>query len=43
LFVHSRFIENPLIDLEAINPSLLRWFCHTWRGGVGALLENDLW
>jgi hypothetical protein len=29
VFVHSRFIENPLIDLEVANPLFLRWFCHT--------------
>jgi hypothetical protein len=27
-FMQSRFIENPPIDLEAMNPSFLRWFCH---------------
>jgi hypothetical protein len=25
VFVHSRFTENPTIDLEATNPSFLRW------------------
>jgi hypothetical protein len=29
VFVHSRFIENPLIDLEVTNPTFLRWFYHT--------------
>jgi hypothetical protein len=29
--MHSLFVENPPIDLEAINPSFLRWFCHTWK------------
>jgi hypothetical protein len=29
MFVHSRFIENPLIDLQATNTSFLRWFYHT--------------
>jgi hypothetical protein len=28
VFVHSRFVENPLIDLEATGPSFLRWFYH---------------
>jgi hypothetical protein len=27
--LYSCFIENDLIDLEATNPSFLRWFCHT--------------
>jgi hypothetical protein len=27
--MHSRFIKNLPIDLDAINPSFLRWFCHT--------------
>jgi hypothetical protein len=26
--LHSRFIENHPIDLEATNPLFLRWFCH---------------
>jgi hypothetical protein len=29
VFVHSCFIENPSIDLEATNLSFLRWFCHS--------------
>jgi hypothetical protein len=29
VFVHSCFVENPLIDLEVTNPSFLRWFYHT--------------
>jgi hypothetical protein len=29
VFVYSRFIENPLVNLEATNPSFLRWFYHT--------------
>jgi hypothetical protein len=29
VFVHSHFIENSPIDLEEINPSFLRWFCHS--------------
>jgi hypothetical protein len=29
VFVHSRFVENPLIDLEAMVPTFLRWVCHT--------------
>jgi hypothetical protein len=28
MFVHSCFIENPPVDLEAMNPSFMRWFCH---------------
>jgi CRISPR/Cas system-associated endonuclease/helicase Cas3 len=28
--LHSRFIENHLSDLEAMEPSFLRWFCHSW-------------
>jgi hypothetical protein len=28
VFVYSRFVENPLIDPKATNPSFLRWFCH---------------
>jgi hypothetical protein len=28
VFVHSRFVENPPIDLEATGPSFLRWFYH---------------
>jgi hypothetical protein len=28
--VHSRFIENPLIDLMETNPSFLRWYYHSW-------------
>jgi hypothetical protein len=28
LFVHSHFVENAAIDLEATNPSFLTWFCH---------------
>jgi hypothetical protein len=28
VFVNSRFIENPPIDLEAMIPSFLRWVCH---------------
>jgi hypothetical protein len=31
-FMHSRFIENHSIDLEAMNTSFLRWFCHTTDG-----------
>jgi hypothetical protein len=27
--LYSRFVENHLIDLAAMNPSFLRWFCHT--------------
>jgi hypothetical protein len=30
VFMHSRFIENPPIDLEVTNPSFLRWFYHSW-------------
>jgi hypothetical protein len=26
--LYSRFVENQPIDLEAMNPSFLRWFCH---------------
>jgi hypothetical protein len=29
VFVHSLFIENPLVNLEVTNLSFLRWFCHT--------------
>jgi hypothetical protein len=29
VFVHSRFIENPPIDLETTNPSFLRQLCHS--------------
>jgi hypothetical protein len=32
-FMYSRFVENPLIDIEAMDPSFLRWFCHTTVGG----------
>jgi hypothetical protein len=28
VFVHSRFVENPLIRSWETNPSFLRWFCH---------------
>jgi hypothetical protein len=28
MFVHSRFVKNPPIDLDMTNPSFLRWFCH---------------
>jgi hypothetical protein len=28
-FLYSRFVENHLINLEAMNPSFLKWFCHT--------------
>jgi hypothetical protein len=31
VFEHSRFIENPLIDLEVMNPSILRWFSHIYH------------
>jgi hypothetical protein len=31
-FMYSHFIENPSIDLEAANPSFLRWFCHQGGG-----------
>jgi hypothetical protein len=27
--LHSHFIENHAIDLEAMNPSFLRWFYHS--------------
>jgi hypothetical protein len=27
-FMHFHFVENPLIDLEAMNSSLLMWFYH---------------
>jgi hypothetical protein len=27
-YMHSCFVENPPIDLEVMNPSFLRWFCH---------------
>jgi hypothetical protein len=27
--VHSRFTENPPVHLEATNPSILMWFCHS--------------
>jgi hypothetical protein len=30
VFVHSRFVENPLFDVEVINSLFLRWFCHSW-------------
>jgi hypothetical protein len=30
VFVHSRFIENPPIDLEVMNPSFMMWFYHSW-------------
>jgi hypothetical protein len=32
VFVHSRFVENPLIWSWEINPSFLIWFCHSWFG-----------
>jgi hypothetical protein len=32
VFVYSRFIENPLVDLEVSKPSFLRWFCHGSEG-----------
>jgi hypothetical protein len=28
VFVHSRLVENPPIDLGMTNPSFLMWFCH---------------
>jgi hypothetical protein len=28
VFVYSHFIENPPINLEAIDLSFMRWFCH---------------
>jgi transposase InsO family protein len=31
VFEHSRFVENPRIDLEAMNPSFLRWLCHSTK------------
>jgi hypothetical protein len=35
VFVYSRFIENPLVDLEASKPSFLMWFCHAHtHGGI---------
>jgi hypothetical protein len=30
VFVHSRFIENPLILSWETNPSFLRWFYHNY-------------
>jgi hypothetical protein len=30
-FMHPRFTDNPPIDLEAMDPSVLRWFCHKWE------------
>jgi hypothetical protein len=33
--VHSRFVENPSVDLEVTNPSFLRWFYHTGSAGGG--------
>jgi hypothetical protein len=30
VFAHSHFIENPLIWSWEIDPSFLRWFCHSW-------------
>jgi hypothetical protein len=39
VFAHSRFDENPPIDLEEMNPSFLMWFCHKWHcRGLLALL-----
>jgi hypothetical protein len=29
--MHPRFTDNPPIDLEAMDPSVLRWFCHKWE------------
>jgi hypothetical protein len=29
VFLHSRFIENPLINPKATNPSFMKCFCHT--------------
>jgi hypothetical protein len=29
--LYSCFIENHSIDLEAMNPSFLRWFYHTFN------------
>jgi hypothetical protein len=36
VFVHSRFIENPLINPGVTNPSFLRWFCHNGASPISA-------
>jgi hypothetical protein len=44
--LHSRFIENHPIDLEAMNPSFFRWFYHREKpvvSGGGAKQEEGWW
>jgi hypothetical protein len=43
--LHSRFIENHPIDLEAMNPSFFRWFYHREKpvvSGGGARQEEGV-
>jgi hypothetical protein len=51
MFVHSRFTENPPIDLEVTHTSFLRWFYHNvlllhdgnWWGLIPSLsVEMDV-
>jgi hypothetical protein len=34
--LHSHFVENHPIDLAMMNPSFLRWFCHSGGGATRA-------
>jgi hypothetical protein len=36
--LHSHFVENRPIDLEAANPSFLRWLCHS----IANLVSHEL-
>jgi hypothetical protein len=42
-FMHSRFIENPPIDLEVMKPSFLRWFCHNHKLGDPYVSVEEAW
>jgi hypothetical protein len=39
VFAHSCFVKNPSIDLEEMNPSFQRWFCH--KGEMNTLVMSS--
>jgi endonuclease/exonuclease/phosphatase (EEP) superfamily protein YafD len=42
VLVHSHFIKNPPIDLEEMNPTFFRWFCHTNLNGLRLLKKEKV-
>jgi hypothetical protein len=41
VFAHSRFIENPPIDLEVADPTFLRWFYHNGGLWLSKLMQDE--